>query len=390
MNQNNMKITPFFAIILCCLISTTLPLRAQIWTSNGLPNYQWLNIASSADGSVLVTSPSGYGPIFTSTNSGATWIPNNAPNDDWSVVTSADGTKMAAAGIDTFMDPITIWTSANSGTSWAQVSTLPFSAESWAMASSADGTKLALVAWNNPIYISTNSGSTWTATGTSDQYTTVSSSADGTKLVAAGWNTSAIYVSTDAGNTWTQHSVPFNSMWASACSADGTKMVVVGRGDPIYLSCDSGTTWTEPTNAPQTEWLSVASSADGNKIVAYDSIDNLIYGSTDGGIDWTSNSAPSYGIALASSADGNKLAAATYDAIYTTYSTPSPELNISSSGTLSWIVPSTNFVVQYNSDLLSTTWINLTNTPTLNLANLQDEIHFSPSNSMGFYRLIAQ
>jgi hypothetical protein len=53
-------------------------------------------------------------------------------------------------------------------------------------------------------------------------------------------------------------------------------------------------------------------------------------------------------------------------------------------------VPSTNFVLQQNPDLTAIGWENLTNTPVLNLTNLQNEVILSPSNSSGFFRLISQ
>lgn len=54
---------------------------------------------------------------------------------------------------------------------------------------------------------------------------------------------------------------------------------------------------------------------------------------------------------------------------------------------LSWTVPSTNFVLQQDLDLTTTNWTDVTNTPTLNLTNLQDEVILSPIGSSGFYRL---
>ena len=324
-----------------------------------------------------------------------TWTTNNAPNYLWdSVASSADGTELVAVGL-TEPNTNVLYASTNFGTTWTQIATLP-NANAYAIASSADGTKLVLAGWQNPIYVSTNLGSTWTAYGNSDTYTTVASSADGTKLVAAGWDTSAIYTSTDSGISWTAHSVPYNSWESSACSADGTKMVVVGAGNPIYLSTNSGDTWLPDTNAPQTLWESVASSGDGNKIVAFDMFDYLIYVSTNSGTTWTSNSPPSLNnlrpVYLASSADGNKLVAAVSNgAIFTAYSQPSPQLSLtpaSSNLTFSWLIPSTNFVLQQSLDLSS--WTDVTNAPTLNLTTLQDVVTLSPTNSSNFYRLASQ
>jgi len=57
---------------------------------------------------------------------------------------------------------------------------------------------------------------------------------------------------------------------------------------------------------------------------------------------------------------------------------------------LSWLVPSTNFVLQQKPDLTTTGWEILTNAPALNLTNLQDEVTLSPTNNSGFFRLISQ
>jgi hypothetical protein len=236
----------------------------------------------------------------------------------------------------------------------------------------------------------------------------VASSADGTKLVAAGSGQPAIFTSTDSGATWVSNSIPgllteYNLLWQSvASSADGTKLVAAEGFGYIYTSTNSGTTWTL-NNTPGTNlnWQSVASSADGTKLVAAEE-DGWIYTSTNSGTTWISNSVPfGFWSSVASSADGCKLVAATRafgplaDAygIYTSYSSPAPSLAIACSDTnvaLCWIIPSTNFVLQQNLDLTTTNWVTLTNAPTLNLANMQDELTLSPANNSGFFRLISQ
>jgi hypothetical protein len=225
--------------------------------------------------------------------------------------------------------------------------------------------------WENPpnlgpIYTSTNSGITWTQTSApSNNWVSVASSADGSKLVAAsapvfingGW-AGPIYTSTNSGMTWISNNAP-NELWDSvASSADGTKLVAAAQNAPIYTSTNFGTTWIS-NNTPSQTWLCVASSADGNKLVA----------------------------------------AALYDAsfnpgsIYSTYTAPTPLMKLTLSGgnlAFSWIVPSTNFVLQQNFDLTTADWVTLTDTPVLNLTNLQDEVILSPTNSSGFFRLISQ
>jgi hypothetical protein len=162
---------------------------AQTWTQTSAPNYQWTSIASSADGSKLVVAGQPYW-IYTSTNSGATWISNNIsvsnniPNNlyDWNAVaSSADGTKLVAVG-------------------------------GYSVIHNGQPDIHAV------IFTSTNGGGIWTSNSSAPNqaWTSVASSADGNKLVIAGGVATygqinfftAIYTSTNAGTTWTQHYCP--------------------------------------------------------------------------------------------------------------------------------------------------------------------------------------
>ena len=65
--------------------------------TNG-PNLPWQAVASSADGMRLVAIPS-YGQIYTSSDAGKTWIMTMSPISGWSsIASSSDGTKLAALG----------------------------------------------------------------------------------------------------------------------------------------------------------------------------------------------------------------------------------------------------------------------------------------------------
>jgi hypothetical protein len=96
-----------------------------------------------------------------------------------------------------------------------------------------------------------------------------------------------------------------------------------------------------------------------------------------------------YWDSVACSADGRKLvAAARSGGIWISQTTPAPQMNLTPANgnfTLSWIVPSTNFVLQQSPDLGS--WTDVTNTPVLNLTNLQNEVVLSSPGSNVFYRL---
>jgi len=340
------------------------PVFAQTWTQTSAPSGADA-VASSADGTKLVAVVNNW--IYVSTNSGTSWTSNSVPLGPFfkSVTSSADGTKLVTASI--VVGICGIYTSTNSGVSWQQTSA-PTNYGWNAVASSADGTKLVAVGspadtYVGPIYTSMDSGTTWVSNSAPIlAWNAVASSADGTKLVAAGSSQPAIYTSTNSGTTWVSNCIPdllseYGLYWQSvASSADGTKLVAAEEYGVIYTSVNSGTTWTS-NSVPLGYWSSVASSADGSKLVAA----TWAYGAL----------ADAYGI-------------------YTLDSTPAPSLNIAPSDSnlvLSWIMPSTNFVLQQNLDLTTTNWTDVTDTPTLNLCNLQYQVGLSPTNSSGFYRL---
>jgi len=258
------------------------------------------------------------------------------------------------------------------------------------------------------IYISTNSGMTWSETlAPTNTWSSVASSADGTVLAACagGQPTVPVYVSTNSGATWAPHPTPTNiDCYCIACSADGRKLIVGGNAvinggtGIIYTSTNWGYTWvSNSTPLSYNPWFGVASSADGNRLVAVGQDGGgAIFTSTNSGIIWTPNSVPiANWLSVASSADGTKLAVAgvvgTFSgAIYTWQSTPTPQLNSSLTNgnlALSWLIPSTNFVLQRSSDLTTTNWSTVTNTSILNFTNLLYQVSLPASGGNAFFRL---
>jgi hypothetical protein len=381
----------------------------QTWTQTTAPtnNLNWASVASSADGShiVAVASTPTYpynGPIYISADSGGTWISNTISPKDWvDVASSADATKLVAVDFNG-----QVYTSTNAGT-FSFISLAPQNL--YCVASSADSTKLVMagLSVSGSIYISTNSGVTLSpASGTSGMiWRSVASSADGTKMVAvnqrSGTPGGSIYTSTDLGNSWVSNNAP-NLYWVSvASSADGHILAAAPGGfnlgyGPICVSTNSGVTWMS-NNSPILAWKAVALSADGGKMIAAaikvngnSTFSNSIFTSTDFGVTWTTNNVPAENwTSIATSADGNMSVAVTANGgIWISQTTPSPQLNLTPTNTnlgLSWLIPSTNVILQQSSDLIS--WVNLTNQPTLNLTNLNNELVLSPTNSSGFFRL---
>ena len=385
---------------------------AQTWTrTSASTNLCWLAIACSADGSKLVAAAS-YA-IWVSTNSGASWSKTSASNtnDWWWVASSADGTKLVAVehynGV--------ICTSSDSGNTWTN-SNVP----NWAWSPivlSADGTKLVALAGdpagNEYIFTSADSGTTWTSNSVPGNVGgPFAISADGKKLVAAGgqWVANywvgSIFTSTNLGVTWQSVASFPDSFYAVASSTDGEKLVAASNAGYVLISTNSGATWTSNNvlGEDHSYWHSFASSADGNTLVtaqgselASDVGDGSILISTNSGATWNWADAPfEVWTGFACSADGCKLVGSANHSrynrdvggIYTAQIIPTPQLGLTptnGSFKLSWLIPSTNFVMQQSSDLAS--WSDVTNAPVLNFTNLQNEVILSPTGSSGFYRL---
>jgi len=308
-----------------------------------------------------------------------------------SVALSADGNKWAAVNVDTYI--YTFYTSTNWGTTWttnnASTQEIHYNVNQKLVVSSADGNKL-MAGAGDSIYTSSDSGATWTTQIGADS---IASSADGTKMFGVFGNGHGepygIYISTNSGVSWFSNSAPVFFIESIASSADGNRLALI-TGSGIYISTNMGTTWMETTNLPAAIFLRIASSADGSKLIASDN--EILYVSVDSGATWTTNDTPDGANkekTVALSADGNKfIAAVNGGGIWISQTIPTPAMNISPESSklaLSWTIPSTNFVVQQSSDLIS--WSDVTNAPVLNLTNLQNEVMLSPSNSSGFYRL---
>jgi hypothetical protein len=120
--------------------------------------------------------------MYTSTNSGATWM-QSAWSDDWTcVASSSDGLNLAAATASGGAG--LIYTSGDGGASWTLTSA---PTNGWvSLTSSADGTKLAAAAYGQ-VYLSTDSGGTWTLSQTpAGAWSTVACSADGHNIATVG------------------------------------------------------------------------------------------------------------------------------------------------------------------------------------------------------------
>jgi|ERR1017187_100011 hypothetical protein len=392
-----MKCT-FLLLVVSVLVQGLTTVIAQTWTqTSAAVNFDCLSIAMSADGCKLAAVTSGAHPIY-STDAGATWHANQSSPDAYlRIASSADGTKLVAPMLvsNSFSYPIGIFVSTDSGGTWTQTTAPP--AYYWsAVASSGFGDKLAAAFYTTSgfpnsagglVYVSTNAGFSWSKGGSpTKSWSSLACSADGNKIIAAAAG-DKIYVTTNFGTSWAATASSTDGWSSVAANVDGTRLIA--SGNATYVSTNSGGSWRLAT--PQTGV--VASSADGVKLIV---AGNAIYTSSNSGVTWTSNSVPGGWSCVASSADGSEqvVGSSTFygEGIWINRSMPSPRLNIQRAASnlqLSWLVPSTNFAPQFKSEL-NAAWVSLTNTPSLNATNLQEQLTIAPSNNCGFFRLIAQ
>ena len=234
------------------------------------------NIASSSDGTKLCACKnSGYGVgyIYTSTDSGNTWVEQTSSGSRaWiAIASSADGTQLCACDGSYGY----IYTSTDSGNTWIEQTSS--GSRGWqGIASSADGTKLCACAGGEYIYTSTDNGNTWiqqTSSG-SRGWQGIASSADGVKLCAITFDGSNgyIYTSTDSGNTWIEQPSSGSMGWKGiASSADGARLCACESNGYVYISTNSGVNWTPQTIIGIRQWSGITCSSDGEKIYAIES-----------------------------------------------------------------------------------------------------------------------
>ena len=107
-----------------------------------------------------------------------------------------------------------------------------------------DGSHLVATVNNGSIYISANSGVTWTSQNINTlPWTSVTSSGDGSRLAATYSGPGYVVTSDDYGSTWLQRNGATNAAWtAIAGSADGSKLVAAANDGNLWISGQSSTT----------------------------------------------------------------------------------------------------------------------------------------------------
>lgn len=312
--------------------TNTLEMSVRIGSITDLPGiYQASQIvqgdrgmaptACSADGTRIVMAEAGSangggGYLYTSPDSGATWLQRNVWGYWKSLACSADGFRIVAVE-----NPGRIHVSLDGGLTWAKPLVPPHaeearSARNWqSVACSADGMRLVAVAKISPsmpeegVYRSSDGGTTWVRTVPFVQanYAEVASSADGWRLVMGGPSLHT-FVSANRGETWLDTGVPYGR---TATSGSGSTLMIAVTGGTLHLSRNGGLSWTTPLQGLTRSWSGVVASYDGSVLAASyrGTTSDGIFLSTDGGSTWTEQQLGFGGgfYSLAASVDGTHL-----------------------------------------------------------------------------------
>lgn len=249
------------------------------------------HIASSADGTKIIASQVTDG-IFISTDGGETWTNANAPMPThgpyWGVVaSSSDGTKLIAATSNIVAEN-EVFISINGGATW-EFSTF-IAGTITDIACSSNGNYITIVANNDYIHVSTNSGIDWEIK-VSDMvrpWNSVTMSEDGSIQLASQSN-GYMYISTDNGANFNITTGAGSHHWRSVgSSGDGTILYAVAKDSStisyVFKSVNSGVSWTELVQPEYTSWDKITVSADGTTIIGTTPSNYYTRISTDSGV----------------------------------------------------------------------------------------------------------
>jgi len=327
------------------------PRKPNYWATNFITSTEvvkdYLDAYCSMDGKVVAFAVAGYSffgsqrlNVFSSysTDYGATFNNSSTAFYMTSICGTSSGSKIFATGFEYVSNVGTgkNLISTNQGQSWTQITTtgIDITANRVHLRCSGDGTHQVLsdglTTQNGRLYVSTNSGVTWTEkilTQSQGGIINATISRLGAVMYAIwkqnGANNSQIYKSTDFGSTWTLATANiaglpgfFNKL---ECDATGrfvfaTRARVVNF-EQMYRSDDYGTTWSATTlYGTRDVWVSATSQFVVAISLKDDSGNSQIYSSADYGRTFNTYSTGNKPLhCIAGSANGEVLAVGSVD-----------------------------------------------------------------------------
>lgn len=317
-------------------------------------NKMWQCVVSSIDG-IYYTAIALNDYIYTSSDSGVTWVSRGIIKNWISVSMNDSGSKQVAVSSDG-----NIYNSNDYGVLWNNQISMK---ELKSIALNFSGSTQAIVKNGGQILISNNYGSSWVLKEKSRAWRSIDCDIPGKNMAAVSYDNNYIYSSIDYGSSWIATSAgsanyKFVDVSISYNYDDPIKVIIIlaaaeneklflktgdsltrvgpslewtgvaistysgniqyaiARNSNIYKSINSGVDWVILQSSPILPWTSIDTSYIGNYVTAV-ATNNKIYTSSDFGVTWITRDVARNWNNITISADGmNQLATVNYGNIY--------------------------------------------------------------------------
>ena len=186
---------------------------------------------------------------------------------------------------------------ADYGLVWTDVTTGILPNQKWlAVSISIDGKYQTAIEEFGDIYISSDSGRTWTVTTNIGQEISNSVAISTSGQYQTASNGKSIYVSSNYGATWTSVLSYGQADFFVAISLNGQYQTLISAGDTMYRSSDYGLTWTAFSDDTHDLYYSIQGFPTGGVTMSYDGkyqtiVSENIYYSSNYGVSWTTTTA---------------------------------------------------------------------------------------------------
>jgi len=258
-------------------------------------------VSVSSDGrKMMVVSGSENDRIYLSEDFGASWVLTGPTTETFrSLTASKDASVIFAGGAGS------LWKSITWGEHWIQLSGTE--QKWWSLTSSADGNRVAGITRENyqciccgcgSIFVSSDSGSSWTKQSPDGSFWDITSTGDFTHLWVAtrrALDTASIWTSGDSGSSWTERIVSSSHAAVElgiASSFDGSVLAIVFEEmgfHPgwLYLSPDLGLTWSRADNFDGKNGCNHVAMSENGVTLLTGGVFGPPFTSPDSGVTWT-------------------------------------------------------------------------------------------------------
>ena len=217
---------------------------------------QWVQTNGPYGGNVKCFAVSGTN-LFAGTGEGVFLSTNNGTNWTQTSLDSMGINALAVSGTNLFAGADGgVFLSTNNGTSWVAINTGLVTHHS-VLSLVVMGKNLIAGTGGFGVFLSTNIGTSWSQTSL-DSMTIQAITVSGTNLLAGGWkryvypeipSVYSVYLSIDSGTTWTAINTGFSNTRVSAFAVSGTNLFAGAAGGGVFLSrfCNAVDTPPRPT-----------------------------------------------------------------------------------------------------------------------------------------------